>query len=77
MKAGALHCGVEDRSQPWASRGRDLDYRNDGGTAVAEADTSVTLHGRGPSGGRDALYASLLKLLHFRKSLFLSWKRRS
>ena len=61
---------------PGPAKGGDLDYRNDGGTAVVEADMSVTFHGRGPSGGRDALYASLLKLLHFRKSLFLSWKRR-
>lgn len=42
MKAGALHCRVEDRSQPWASRGSGPELQNDGGTAVAEADTSVT-----------------------------------
>ena len=62
---------------PGPAKGGDLDYRNDGGTSVVDADMSVTLHGRGSSGGRDALYAGLLKLFHFHKSLFLSWKWRS
>lgn len=30
MKAGALHCRVEDRSQPWASRGNGPELQNGG-----------------------------------------------
>ena len=47
------------------AEGVDLNYRNDGGTAVVEVDTSITLCGRGLSSGRDAVHANLLKLLHF------------
>lgn len=69
MKAGLLHCRVEDRSQPWASRGNGLELQNDGGTAAARPHECHT-QGCGLSGGCDvALLPTCLGLLISVKSL--------